>query len=307
MTFWDDLKEDPFRAYDHLSLRLGRWDFNLLKEDEKLRLVVKRVSIVLIVVWILFGFDSGVGQIEFPIIYIVGNLFLKGRTYGEGLMVFDGTITWEGVWSWSQWAYGKYMHFSAFVIYGFAFYFVSKYLAEKQDVHGSQNAIYTFCATLLSISVFEYFWMGSYYVFQHQPWILKWQYPQLRILLQNLGFLLVGLLAVVQIYTEEPYRLNVNWKAAGLLALTLGTVALWWFYPLPVQSVTVDTTTGPWTNTNHFPQTTYTVDIDPLDEVNAGVQYYLEDNVVHGVNTLVKGMMAIFFVHLFSLQRRMPR
>lgn len=298
------LYDEPFKTYDTIQIRLGRWDLNLLKEDKKLRKIILNISIALYVVWFVFGFDSGTGQIEWPIIYIIGNLFLKGKTYGP--MTFDGNLTWSGITYWSDWAYGKFMHFSAFVIYGFAFYFLSNYLARSMNIRGSENTIYSFASTLFSISIFEYFWMISYYIFQNQTWILKFQWPQLRILMQNMGFMLVGLTFFLYVVLPPTrVKIRLNWRAGVLVGLTILSIFLWWYYPFNVQPLTVETTMGSWMNNPNFPQTTYTIDLDPLDSVNAGKQFYLEDNLVHGVNTLVKIVMAITVMYISMLIPKM--
>lgn len=301
--FLERLYDEPFKTIDTIKLHIGRYDFNLLKEDAKLRKVILHVTIALYVLWFMLGFDSGTGMIEWPIIYVFGNLFMVGKTYGP--MTFDGVITFEGASYWFNWAYGKFMHFSAFVIYGFAFYFLSNYLAKSMNIRGSENTYYSFASMFFSISIFEFFWMISYYVFQNQPWILKFQWPQLRILLQNTGLFFIGIVFFVYIVLPPTrVKIRLNWRSWVFIGLTVASILLWWYYPFNVQPLEVNTTTGLWMNTPNFPQTTYTIDIDPLDEVNAGIQYYLEDNLVHGVNTLVKILMAGTFMYICMLVPR---
>ena len=301
--FWGSLKTDPFKYYDNLSIKWRHIDFNILKDDVSLRRIVLYFSIVLTIVWFVMGFDSGIGQVEWPILYILGNLFLKGQTYGN-VMTFDGQITGEGLRYWYDWSYGKYMHWSAFVIYGFAFVLLSKYFYEKLNIKGSQNTVYSFSAVLLSVSIFEWFWMGSYYLFQGQPWILMWQWPQMRILIQNSGFGLLGLVFLFHILAETYLKPRVDWKVLLFTGLAVGSCLLWWYYPWPVHGTTVETTTGIWVNSQNFPQTTYTVDLDPLDKTCAGVQVYLEDNLVHLVNTIAKVMVTVAIVGVCALVPR---
>jgi len=223
------------------------------------------------------GFDSGAGQINYPLQYIIGQISrFKPVDLGEAVRLY-------------HWAYGKYLHWSVFPIYGLCFYFLSKYYADKLDVHGTQNFCYSLGFTLFSIGIFEYFWMASFYIFQDQPWILTFSWPQSRLLLQNFGLTFVGIWCILQIHFEEPYKFvstSFLFNLAGFIAVFF--CALWIFYPWSVTSLTVETTTGLWSNNFRFPQTVYTVDLDPLDSVNAGTQFYIENNLIHLVNILAK-------------------
>jgi len=142
--------------------------------------------------------------------------------------------------------------------------------------------------------------MGSFAYFQHQPWVMTPKMPQLRIHMQNIAFLSVGILGVLHMYVNgfvmkgkeilgRNYCFNCNWKASILVVLSVWSALFWWFYPLQVERFSVTLDTGEvWTNSRHFPQTLYTIDLDPTDSVNAGVWYWKENNLIHGWNTLVK-------------------
>lgn len=249
-----------------------------------------RMIAVFAVVWAVMGFDSGVGQIEFPILKVLS---------GEARTLSDLSY-------WYNWAYGKYMHWSVFVIYGLMFWGLSRYLSNcdmrpiwrsdaygktfgpRQKIRGSRNFAYSFSLTLLSIGIFEYFWMVAFYLFQNQPWILKFQWPQAKLLIQNFGLTFVGVLCLIHIYLETTMKPRVDWKTGLAITLAVASCLLWIYYPWQATPLQVETTTGTWTSTSMFPQTVYTIDVDPLDGENAGVQFYIEDNLIHLVNTVAK-------------------
>jgi len=266
---------DPFGYVDNLKIEFRGWDFNILKESKRIRKLVFVWACIFAVVWLVMGFDSGVGQINFPLEYAVKQL-LEGQPidFSEMARLY-------------HWAYGKYMHWSVFTIYGLSFWGLSRYL-ENRGVKGSQNFAYSLSMTLLSIGVFEWFWMGSYYIFQNQPWILKPQYPQLKLLLQNTGLTFIGILALIQIRLETRFKPRIDVNTLVLLSLACVSCLMWIQYPYPIKYVHVETSTGLWVNSRYFPQTVYTVDVDPTDEINAGDQFFLEDNMIHLFNTVAK-------------------
>jgi hypothetical protein len=74
----------------------------------------------------------------------------------------------------------------------------------------------------------------------------------------------------------------------------------WVYYPFMVPSLTV----GNWTNTNLFPQTLYTVLNDPHPEVNAGVAYWVQGDLIHFYNVVVKALMAWLVLEVGRSWRR---
>ena len=283
-TFYDD----PFTFMDNLNLKLKFIDFNIFKRYIRLRKTILILSMISLVAWIIFGFDSTPLQFFDPLIELA-----------------QGTITADQFWTRYNYYYGKEMHYSAFVIYGLMFYFLSKHF-DKFNIAKSKNVCYSVTITLFSVGLFEFYWMYSFAFWQNQPWITTWQMPQLRILLQNLAFLTFGSIGlfVLWIYsfdtTEQVtsfwslpkrrfYMFNWNKKALVLICACVGFALLWWFYPFPVNRITVQLSNGVlWVNNNHFPQTLYTVKTDVASAVNAGEWFYVEDNLVHALNTFIK-------------------
>jgi len=95
------------------------------------------------------------------------------------------------------------------------------------------------------------------------------------------------------------YRFRLDKKALLLIGVTVSLALLWVYYPFYVKKISVPLETGEvWVNSQQFPQTLYTVDLDPTDNVNAGVWFFIENNWVHGLNTLVKVMLSlsVFYV-----------
>ena len=212
--------------------------------------------------------------------------------------------------------YGKEMHYSAFVIYMFLYWGVSRNWSAA-GVTKTKNVVYSFSVMFLAISVFEFFWMYNYAVFQSQAWVIKWQMPQLRILLQNTMFLLAGSLgmfyALIDSYIVEHKEIvGRNWIYAGFRSWKLwilvwaGVAAalLWIYYPWPVHQFSVVLENGQvWVSSRLFPQTLYTVDVNPADGFNAGIWFYEPNNLIHGLNTLVKVIWAAVAYQAFKVKR----
>ena len=222
------------------------------------------------------------------------------------IQLADLIKTWEEF-------YGKDFHYSALVIYGLCFYYLSKHY-EKYGIVGSRNVAYSAAWTWLSIGIFELYWMASYSYFQGQPWVLKLQFPQLRIIIQNIiGMFTAGGLTVLYCYVDSCvlnkkgdvvgrlWRFNWNKITWFLVAASIISAVFWWFYPGYVERFSVTYETGEtWTNSDRFPQTLYTIDVNPQDSINAGVWYWKENDLVHGWNTLVK---VLFTLCLFNIGR----
>jgi len=130
--------------------------------------------------------------------------------------------------------------------------------------------------------------------------------PQLRILIQNVGFTFIGLSTLLlfwvqsHIHDEEGYvlgRLYTFKPSRALLIISIVTIAfaaLWVYYPWDVKPVeTYIEGYGIWQNGERFPQTLYTVDLDITDNVNAGTWFYVQDDLVHFMNTFVKTLLAL--------------
>ena len=243
-----------------------------------------------LVPWILFGFDSCIAQ-PLMCLYRLPGLLLGNLTFGE----------WAHTWTEY---YGKEMHYSAFLIYGLTYWALSRHFDVKLGIEKSKNVAYAASLTFLSIAIFEFYWMYSYAIFQSQPWVTSPQLPQLRILIQNIIFLTLGFFGVLYLWLDSYvlndkgkvagrlYRFRFDKKALVLAGVTVSLALLWIYYPFGVERISVPLENGEvWTVSQRFPQTLYTIDVDPTDSVNAGVWFFVENNWVHGLNTLVKIMV----------------
>lgn len=92
--------------------------------------------------------------------------------------------------------------------------------------------------------------------------------------------------------------------AALLIFLSVALALLWIFYPWPVQQISVTLKDGTvWHSSPLFPQTLYTIKTDPASPVNAGEWFWVEDNYVHAINTLVKIIWALAVFYIGSVIR----
>jgi hypothetical protein len=143
-------------------------------------------------------------------------------------------------------------------------------------------------------------------MFQGQHWILSFEAPQTMITIQNLVFLMLGLLRIG----------NINWKVLKpnfnkwtwiFLSMMIGVFILWEFYGLvlPVQQITVLTDLGPWTSSIRFPQTVYTIALSPESSINYNtIAVWVNNDLLHLVNTLAKVFMTLTLLNIFKLEER---
>lgn len=296
--------DDPFNVLDNLRPTLFGRVFNPFLKYRLNRKIALGLAIFLgLIPWILFGFDSCIGQ---PI-----NVLYRLPEY------FSGAVTWDVLWQ-EAWVnnYGKEMHYSAFLLYGVMYWFLSRHLEKNFGIVKSKNVAYSAAVTLLSVALFEFYWMSSYAHFQQQPWVITFKFPQLRIIIQNIMFLIVGGLGTFYMFLDS-YILDNNNKTIGrkyyfrfdaialiLILASIFTALLWWNYPWYVEHITVELTDGTlWTNSRNFPQTLYTIDLDPTDSVNAGVWFFVENNPVHALNTIVKTLWSAAICYIGWIKR----
>lgn len=305
MIDWKKFAEDPFGYADsrNLTRTIGRFtvNFNLFQKYKKIRRIAFYVAVISAFCWILFGFDST------PLQFI--------RVLYDLPLYFQGKIDFSYLGNVYQEYYGKEMHYSAFVIYLLLFVGLS-FTWEKAGVVMSKNMVFSFAGMILAIAAFEFFWIWSFASFQNQPWVATWKFPQMRILLQNLIFAVSGGLCVLYMLTERYHWKNneqlgrayyfrmKTWAPWILIGLSMLAAIFWIYYPFAVEPLTVELETGEtWMNTNLFPQTLYTVDLNPNDSVNAGVWFYLENDWIHAVNTGVKVLWALTTFYIFRVRR----
>ena len=289
---WKEYYEDPFGYFDKTHINFLGMDLLLFKYHFRLRKIIWWAALL---VWMLMGFDSGYGQLEYAV-YAAKDWILNPTT--SSLI--------EDVMAASDWAYGKTMHWSAFVIYGFLYWATSNYLESSLGLTKTRNSAYSLAFTLLNIGIFEWFWCYGYAFFHDQWWCVTWKMPQVRILIQNVMFSVLGLCSLLlfwiksHVFDEEGNtigRIYTFRPTKSFIIVTMVTIVaagLWVEYPFKVQKVsTFIEGYGSWENGDKFPQTLYTVDTSLLDNINAGEWFYVQDDMVHLWNTGVKALLAL--------------
>jgi len=297
--------EDPYLFVDQLDLTFKGQNFNLFQKYVKIQKMALWGALICLVCWIGFGFDST------PLQFV--------HVLYEGVpALIQGTASFGDVHAIYNLYYGKEMHYSAFVIYWLLYYAISKSW-EKAGVVKSKNIVFSSAVMLLSIGVFEFFWIFSFSTFQNQPWVSTWRWPQMRILFQNLIFTLAGGVTILYMLTERwhwkgreqldrayYFRLK-TWVPWILLAASIIGAFLWILNPSNIfnaQLLTVELETEEiWRSSTMFPQTLYTIDLDPTDGVNAGVWFWIASDLIHAVNTGVKVLWAITTYYIFRVRR----
>ncbi|MGQ9624807.1 MAG: hypothetical protein ACUVT9_05490 [Candidatus Bathycorpusculaceae bacterium] len=273
------------------------FNFNIFQKYRKLKQTALVLALISLCGWAVMGFDSSIMQILNPAIeilqgqYVVGDFWMRYNYY-----------------------YGKEMHWSAFVIYGLAYWWLSRHF-DKHGIVKSKNVCYSVAVTVLSIAIFEWFWMACFAIFQNQWWVITPKFPQLKIHLQNAIFTVGGVFGTLYLWIDSfvlngkeivgrLYRLRLDKIFALLLLVSVASALLWIYYPLPIKHFTVQLADGStWTNSNFFPQTLYTIKTDPASPVNAGEWFWIEDNMVHAMNTLVKIFFTLTIVYMFSVRK----
>lgn len=281
---WSRFYSDPFLFFDELDVKFFGIQFNLFRFPSKLRKVIFVFSLILLGVWVLLGWDSGTGMLEYPILALPD--------------LFTGNLSLDAWLQIPSEIYGKTMHFSAFVFYGLLYVGLSKHY-HKVGIRNCKNVVYSLSFVCLSIALFEYYWIYCFSHFQGQPWVSTWAWPQVRILFQNVYLTLVGVLALLYVYADG-FRLNFGKWTVLFFCLSVVGSLFWIFYPFETEQIQVELTTGLWVSSKLFPQTLYTVDVDPLNGVNAGDWFYVQNPLLHGINLLVK---VLYTVTIFCLCR----
>lgn len=268
----------PFETLDKVDLHYFGFQFNILKNDIKLRKALFDIFFLIpLICWVLFGPDSTVDQVINLVLNVPNFLFGK-ISFNQLLQIYDSY-------------YGLGTHWSASVIYTLLFIGFSKHLHEKLGAKNSENLAITTGFVGFTIFSFEFFWWCSYYVFQKQTWIISLWLPQLRLILQDSLFALPGIVVILGL-NREKYQFNFDKYTLIFCLSTIGLILLWWFYPFETTPLTV----GNWVSSPNFPQTMYTIFPEKL--------YYVANDGVHLLNNLVKIFMTLTFYNLFKLKRR---
>jgi len=197
-----DFYNEPFQVLDELKPTLFGRVFNPFLKFKLNRRLAFTLAITLgLIPWMLFGFDSCIGQ-PITLLYRLPEFFL-------GKITFD--VLWQETWVAN---YGKEFHYSAILIYGLMYWDLSRHFENNFGIVKSKNVAYSCALTFLSIGLFEFYWMFSYAHFQNQPWVVTFKWPQARIILQNIMFLLVGFMGVLYMWLDS-YILDKDNKVIG--------------------------------------------------------------------------------------------
>ena len=107
-----------------------------------------------------------------------------------------------------------------------------------------------------------------------------------------------------KIQGERAYYFQArNWKLWLSVGISIAAALFWIYYPGTVQLLTVELENGQiWESSRLFPQTLYTVDLNPMDGINAGVWFYIQNDLIHAVNTGVKVLWAMSLYFLFRVK-----
>jgi hypothetical protein len=284
---------------------------NYFQDYKQIQKIALGFVAVCLGLWILCGFDSNPLQLIHVLYDGIPGVITGSKNWGDLAQIYN-------------YYYGKEMHYSAFVIYVMLYWFLSKNF-EKIGIKKSENMIYSFGITFLSIAFFEYFWMVSFAFFQNQYWVITWQFPQERILIQDtFMFMIPGVLVSLEVFIRsfsfgdsvivngkkmvEYSRRYVfdakNWKLWALFSAGIISAVFWIYYPFSTQQFSVTLLNGSiWHSSKLFPQTLYTIKMNPGSSDNSGVWFYIQNDTVHATNTIVKTIWAFTLYYLFKVKR----
>jgi hypothetical protein len=277
-----------FEKIDESNFHIGGfYPANIVRNVHAWRAYFKVIVAVALFSWVFFGFDSVINQFS-PLYDNFWNiLFFKAN--------------WSAILQEMYSIYGKGNHFSAVVFYGVSWLILQSSL-EKVGIKRSFNFFMVMMLTLLNMGIFETLWNRTCAYFQNLPWLLK----QPTNIVQYNAWMAVGVLAIIYLYMSG-YKLNINKVTLSLVVLSVAIWLFWIYYPFPIQQISVQTTMGVWNSTKLFPQTLYTVDLNPTDNINTGVYYYVQNNGIHFVNDLAKIIITTTIMLLVSVKKRIVK
>jgi len=293
--------EKPFEWVDNKIIIIKGNNLNIFQKYVRVRKMAFSTAIFCLGCWLIFGFDST--PLQFMHVLFELPSFFVGKINLEGLVQIYNEF------------YGKEMHYSAFVIYGLMYWALSRHFHQNLKIEGSKNVVYTCAIVFFSIALFEYYWIYSFATFQNQPWVGTWKMPQLRILVQNLIFAIVGIMGILYIWADsyvtkgkeiirKQWKFNWNYLSLFLICFSIASMLFWYNYPWYVEKIMVPLENGEiWSNTNRFPQTLYTIDLNPEDDFNAGTWFFVENNVIHATNTIIKIIVTYTIFYIAKLRK----
>jgi len=269
---------DVFEFIDNLNVK-----FNIFREHVYFRKVMLVFAFSMIPVWLLLGWDSGVGVIEeavkaLPL--LLGNQISIEQWINQSYMV-----------------YGRSFHFSSFTIYGLLFVGLSSHF-EKLGFRGSKNVLYSAFLIAFNITVFELWYMASFAHYQMSRNILEWLISDLWFLLQYILIFVLGIVTLLAVWVDSftlnsgkvvgrNFRFSPDKKLIIPIVLCLASITLWIYFPLSVEQATL----ADWTSSTLFPQTHYAYKDSKL---------YIANDTLHLVNIITKTMFAITQFYILS-------
>lgn len=274
-----------FEQIDSSNFHIGGfYPANIVVNVHAWRSYFKVVVAIALFCWIILGFDS------------VANQF--SPVYDNAWNIITFKANWSTIYQEMVSLYGKGSHFSAIVFYGVSWLFLQKKL-EDVGIKKSFNFFIVMLLTLFNMGIFETLWNRTCAYFQNLPWLLT----QPTNIVQYNAWMLFGVLAIVYLYLSG-YKLNINKYTMGLVVLSIVIWLFWIYYPLPIQTISVQTTTGLWNSTKLFPQTLYTVDLNPTDNIHSGIFFYVQNNGIHLVNDVAKIIITSTIMLLVCVKKK---
>jgi len=259
----------------------NRW--NLFRDPRYIQRVLLYFVLLSIVLWVMLGFDSGVGILE--------DAVRNFPSLVKGNMSFDRYIDV------SYTTYGRSFHFSSFVIYGLLFFALSKYLTAI-GVRQSRNVFYSIFLTILNVALFELIYMALFAHFQMHRNLMTWLVEDLWFLQQYFMMLLLGVLGFCAFWVESykienkkvvgrSYTFQPNKELMGILFIGIFVWTLWVCYPFGTTTATI----AEWSSSSMFPQTHYAY---------VDAELYVRNDWLHAVNVVVKAMFALCQLYLIT-------
>lgn len=304
-TIFDRLDAASKRSYHGFS------PFNILSNIRVWRIYIALLVVSSAILWALLGFDST---------WEVAEIYVMAFSANPTVVItgfINKTPDYLKLQTEAFATYGMGNHWSAPVIYG-TFFILTSYALEKRGYFKSANFVLTSLLSFGAIGSFEIPWNFFYATFQCQRWAFDFFHMKQMALLWSFSvFTLLGVLAFIYILLDG-HKLSIKLSTALLIFLTIGMWTLWINYPYPTETITVynsgavDLGGGPlmhfdyaWQSSKMFPQTYYAVDVNPFDGVSSGMPYYVQNDLLHAVNTLTKIIHTAAIFSLIKVKKKL--
>ena len=258
---------------------------------------IGELTIASLILWILLGFDS-TWQMLNPITFGL----LSNPVYVIKTLINPSSPEFNALIKemWGQYGIGN--HWSAPVIYGTAYIYLSSKL-ESEGVVGSLNFFTTSAMSLMNIGIFEYVYNYLYSVLQKQPWAFSLVDGNKSNMTFFTVYLVLGCYFLLYLLYSD-YRITLTTRKKTYLIVAVLLWAVWVFYPFPVEALNVNTDQGAWVSSPLFPQTYYVVKVKTLDVNAAGTPWYIRNDLIHLINVLCKVFSTTFIASLCAVKKK---